>query len=1302
MQPKTQEVDALLRTRYGGAVNIRGIRYQMLYSVLRAFGLYAEGDGPLEIRLEGIEDIDLLGLRLGDEYVQVKSSQAPWNWSKLKEPIQRFLEVHRAEPRCRFVLAVDFPLRKDIARLAQIGSLSRKERRRVGIKFRKLCLQAGAPTHEADALASRLEIVSVPETQIRSRLRLAVARDFGLGSEAVDTYISVLVDRFLDWAKDRRTLTRSDLETVRGEVGQALARETQFQAYGRGLIGRISWEPDANVTDFFEGKATRPGHIAAGADVRRPTWLERIDNAVLSSKICIIRSSSGQGKSTLMYRYAYERWPHNDAFALRVAQDPEHVELVCNYLRFRAKLGLPTVLLVDDAGWRTRLWPLVAQECAALGIRVLVSVRHEDWHRFARESLTTWEVLEPILDLDEAGQIFQAFQSQGKIHASVDSPEWAYERIGEPHLLMEYVYLLTHGQMLEERLRDQVRQFSEQGEDPAKIEIVRRVALADTLGAPMLIEDLLQSVELTDDAQQVLGSLDGEYVDLGNRVITGLHWVRSDHLARILHEGYPNPANTALAVLEAIAPESVTACVANAMCIKGLDVTAFTDGLIEKAKNASLDTILAFVEGIFEAGERHFFLANRGLFDEAYELIGPAGVFLLSSEFLPIVKVDSLARFSEILDDHKGDNFRKLLEIASRAKRTARGLDLCGDFLCQVTPLIAAEALQAHLGHTGDLLDWCFLCEVSLPIWATVVDDLLASAGVFDLSLDVFCSFAQGLYRYDQPSYMGWFSQNRSDILGYLKLYADCFELEVSDEQLHIEFFPEPETEAGGHEQAMSRLRQLRRAIPFCGRYQSKGTWLLPFGLRPSCDETKKDIPKEYLPFASDIEKNVVWKSVVETTYLPDSYYRFEEAWYRARRDGLALVRGFSQGLRRTLVGRRFDFGRVFEGGELPLRLDESLQKLPDPPYQTPEDIKQSLKAPKEWAQSLRNSLSQIAQYNREPSDDRTGRLAVYNFLEAIKVLPAVHGAFAQLFQIAPDYFKASELKDAEIITYRLLADLLDAWIIDPPTVRQRDILRYIRTKRERNRHEMLRRLRGALVPVERIGITVIVPSDAHVDHPLRYIPLAFSVDNPCNPERELGAVIEALVEVKDLADFFCLVPIHRDARFIEGGYQLSSRQVAELMSGRLERWETLVPHELPEGVLAGLPALPFRPSPRLELQSNVLALLGQMQVLVEQKVKAEALGTSTNRFELQLYERYNALIRQVEINLGLAASAVLESLTVGFGELEGEPAYGQLAGFLESLARTGQRGSIEALLLSPDFDVETLVAALENIQQEG
>jgi hypothetical protein len=385
-------LDTLLKNRFHGAVNIRGIRYQILYSVFHSFELYNNPHQNSSIRLEGIEDLDYLNIDSEDEYIQVKTADKPWNWAKLKEPIGNYAEVLRVSNNCQFSLVVNFELQKDIKQLAEIDSLSTGEQETIKQKFYQLCNAINISEKEAEAILAKLEIIYISEADIWNKLRLEIANRFDLGSHVVDTYIFVLVSKFLNWAEKRASISRNNLEEVKVSIGDYFARE-EHQAYGRGLIDRISWTIDTKTSDFFEGKNTRPGQIAAGVDVKREQWLDKIDRAIHSSGTCILKSSSGQGKSTLMYRYARDYWREEDTFILKAAESVEQAESIKNYLQFRSSLGLPLLLLIDDAGWQTKQWSSIAQECAALEIRVLVTVRHEDWYRFSRKSLTNWEVL---------------------------------------------------------------------------------------------------------------------------------------------------------------------------------------------------------------------------------------------------------------------------------------------------------------------------------------------------------------------------------------------------------------------------------------------------------------------------------------------------------------------------------------------------------------------------------------------------------------------------------------------------------------------------------------------------------------------------------------------------------------------------------------------------------------------------------------------------------------------------------------------------------------------------------------------
>ncbi len=1303
-----QQLDTLFKARYHGAVNIRGIRYQLLYSVLRAFDLYNEENAAAAIRPEGIEDVDLLGLRVGDVYIQVKTADEPWVWSQLKKPLVGFLEEYRINPHSHFVLAVNFPLLKDIARLAQMELLWSQEKRRIEKNFRSLYHQIGATSIEADGLLTKLEIVSLSEEQILSELSLAITDAFGLGSEAVDLYILVLVARFLEWAKDRKMVTRSDLDDIRDRVGENLARESVYQAYGRGLVSRIAWEPDEGRSDFFEGKGgTRPSHIAANLDVKRPRWLERIDQALHASKICILRSSSGQGKSALLYRHARDNWPLHAVFMLRAAESREQVEQVCNYLRFKTRLGVPLLLLIDNAGWQTPLWAAIAQECLALGIYVLVSVRHEDWYRFP---FGNWETLEPTLGLDEAQQIFTAFRTESRLHPSVDASEWAYERIGEPHLLMEYVYFLTHGQMLEERLRSQLQQFSLQREDPAKFEIVRRVTLADALGCPVRIQKVLEDIPLVDDPQRVLLSLSEEYLKLEGAYMTGLHWVRSDHLAHLLHEGYPNPASTAMALIDAVPAERTAVLVANALTREGLDRDSFLAGLVEKATEAEISIILAFLDGIFEAGERQFFKENQDVFREMYDQGGPLSLLLLGMDTMPTIPANLLTRMRNWPGGER-EGVQQLLEIKAKIRNARRGLDLCRDFLRNVDHHITVETLRTHPGETGILLDWCVLCACTLSVWPSARDDLLAETDWFDLPLDIFCRFAQGLYRYDEPTYQRWFSHHKEDTLGYLQLHTDCIELTLAESAVSIQFFPDPHSAANSNEQAVSRLRWLRSALPFCERYQAQGIWIMPLP-KPSVDETRKDMPAENLPFGSDVQKNQVWRKCVEGQYLPDSYYRYEEAWYKLRQTALLFVQRFSQGVQSILTGRDFDVKAAFEQGQLFTQLEDALKFVPRTLSEGEvENMGEMLPQPlrafateevlSKWSSTFRNFFHQIFHFMADQSNNRaTGELATYNFLNVFEHLPALHRTFVSLFQHAPDYFSVSELNPVELTAYKALGDLLEVWVLEPTATPQRDITRYIREKvREKQRMHM-QRLREVAAHLEQQGVSYLFSPHVRILYPLaypvRYFPCAFSIRGLYHLVDDLKAVIKAMEEVVDIADVFCLIPIYEGSRFLEGGYQLGSSQIEEIVHGQSGQVESLTPTTISDSVLGDLPPIPFQASGKLQVLAGVPALLGALQVLMEREERLKTLEVSGNRFERELYRRHTEKLREAGSNIGNAASELRKLLGIEFLMQENTANYGLVKGFLESIVEAYQQDTISDLLRSVAFNKSDIINALE------
>ncbi len=132
-----EQLDSIFSKRFGGAVNIRGISYQIRYSILRAFELY---DKKIEsLTLEGIEDLDLKGFFYDDDtFIQVKTSASSWKWHQIKKPLVNFIEIYKVNPNAKFVLVLNNSYKGDIEQLSKYTTLDDKDKNEIEKKFIKL------------------------------------------------------------------------------------------------------------------------------------------------------------------------------------------------------------------------------------------------------------------------------------------------------------------------------------------------------------------------------------------------------------------------------------------------------------------------------------------------------------------------------------------------------------------------------------------------------------------------------------------------------------------------------------------------------------------------------------------------------------------------------------------------------------------------------------------------------------------------------------------------------------------------------------------------------------------------------------------------------------------------------------------------------------------------------------------------------------------------------------------------------------------------------------------------------------
>jgi hypothetical protein len=105
----TDNLEIILKKRNGGAVNFRGVHYQLLYACYLILQSFKKDSKTEFIQLEGIEDIDIhtsQSITTDTEYIQLKSSVNKMDAGSFWElgVLQNFFEVYNENPDCRFKL----------------------------------------------------------------------------------------------------------------------------------------------------------------------------------------------------------------------------------------------------------------------------------------------------------------------------------------------------------------------------------------------------------------------------------------------------------------------------------------------------------------------------------------------------------------------------------------------------------------------------------------------------------------------------------------------------------------------------------------------------------------------------------------------------------------------------------------------------------------------------------------------------------------------------------------------------------------------------------------------------------------------------------------------------------------------------------------------------------------------------------------------------------------------------------------------------------------------------------------------
>ena len=501
---------------------LRGFRTQFLYTMYRVVC----DNNPERIYIpEGQEDLDIIEDGVIVEVVQVKNLTAPLTYSNLHSSANSTSFFQRCQ-----VVVTNNPYAK--LKLASFGAISR-QLRDLDRLTTALKNDVKISNDKITPLVSSFTAENVNEDDLYDNIIERLKSKFP--SFNGEWEVRYLLQWISELAENQQflTLTRfyNELLALREvEVKQGIS-QSQLGVRVKRLFKNDKLDESNSILkeEFLKGVSARPIHILGSVDLKRSKWLDKIDEAFKTQNILIIHGISGQGKSSLCYRYIKDF----ETFGFEINDcNPSSLEEIKATVQ-EISSGLHThVLIYFDCQPGEKEWPNLVREFGRNPhVRILVSIREEDWQlsKHLINEYVSYNELSLTLTKEEAYQIFQIFVSKNKKKIFIDK----WEELGESAPLLEFIYSITHGETLKSKLTNQYRHLSLEQQ-----QIVSAIIIPLYLGGVPTEETILKLENLNPlTLSTLLSPLEEEYFIKDGIIYKDIHPVRTSILKEIICNG---------------------------------------------------------------------------------------------------------------------------------------------------------------------------------------------------------------------------------------------------------------------------------------------------------------------------------------------------------------------------------------------------------------------------------------------------------------------------------------------------------------------------------------------------------------------------------------------------------------------------------------------------------------------------------------------------------------------------------------------------------------------------------------------
>ncbi|MGL5042172.1 MAG: ABC transporter ATP-binding protein [Culicoidibacterales bacterium] len=791
----TQE---LLKSRDGGRIALSGFTYQFLYS---CYIILSEKSNDILFRLEGIEDIDKINYMISDDatlHIQLKYSKNKQDASFLKDVLKNYLEVYLIDRNTKFKLVYDFEIAKgNLSKLIENNLDVSSNNYWIGIidKIKEETPLWNWSDFSYSNFKSTISFEKKRKKDLSKEIEMLLLSSYDITTGNIKLYANGIKIYCLEKMEQMCSIDKSGLENLILSIKDDISRGAHNPAHG--WIKSVSFEPKSNInkdSSYFEGKKPTYQDIAQQLPVRRILLEEEVTTSIEKNSVTVIKASSGQGKTTLALQVAYNLKSEYKIYQLLWCNDPKELIHIVSYFSTRVKMGEKPLIIIDNLDSQLSEWNKLAQllqDEIRNHYKIVITTREDDWYNYSGDvsCVKSLQVIKLFLREEEAKRIFDILNQAGKIHSSIVNWKKSFEIVKEKSLLIEYIYILTHGEMLSERIENQIKKISASNSGNIKCEILRKICFADICGIKLSVNKLISSLTETSsyDYGELLKSVENEFlikINSSEKYIEGLHPVRSQHIVDKLHE-FIELETTALQVIKIV--DNIYYSKLFSYFPKTVNnKEQFYVKLVETLwdKN-NLSPYVDALRGIFSGSVQQYYYVNQNIYDNSNE---HGGLILFDAALNPFTKfeeidesIHSLDELRTLLPENKNIEYLcKLRDATPKMELSKTDIYLFCKALYNYIKRINIFDVSADINSFSIIMYWLINIEKSFDLSSNISLKLIWE-NCTSYSVDTIASIMYTYFCGNKEKYIEFVNENLDDILTYLRNETKSLQVYVSE-----------------------------------------------------------------------------------------------------------------------------------------------------------------------------------------------------------------------------------------------------------------------------------------------------------------------------------------------------------------------------------------------------------------------------------------------------------------------------------------------------------------------------------------